>query len=302
MPARLAGPDRPSGVENMCPCRGPGRRSNPPSRAAGGSTPSPFPAPENPRSTPGSTAIIRGIKTMTDIPVVVLTNSSIARDARPAGDLLGADIVVPSLDAATDGLQEDQPPGIGSAWAGRSLPAWSRSAETYQGQIWLEIMLVKGVNDSPPISERIKEAVARIRPDKIQLNTVVRPPAEKSARPLGSASSKKSALSSAPMPKSSPISGKKSGGRIPSTSRMPSWPWSDAGRSRPDISPSLSGAPGGDRRTPGRLLDEGRSRRSSTKDTATLKTDDAPTPVENERASHFSLIMIKFSLTRKYPF
>jgi wyosine [tRNA(Phe)-imidazoG37] synthetase (radical SAM superfamily) len=54
----------------------------------------------------------------------------------------------------------------------------------YRGRIWLEVMLVKGINDSPADIKALKEAVARIRPDKVQLNTVVRPPTEEWARPL----------------------------------------------------------------------------------------------------------------------
>jgi wyosine [tRNA(Phe)-imidazoG37] synthetase (radical SAM superfamily) len=45
-------------------------------------------------------------------------------------------------------------------------------------------MLVKGVNDSPGHIKKLKEAVDKIQPDKIQLNTVIRPPAEEFARPL----------------------------------------------------------------------------------------------------------------------
>jgi wyosine [tRNA(Phe)-imidazoG37] synthetase (radical SAM superfamily) len=56
--------------------------------------------------------------------------------------------------------------------------------DEFKGQIWLEVMLVKGVNDSPAEIKALKKAIARINPDKVQLNTVVRPPAEKWARPL----------------------------------------------------------------------------------------------------------------------
>lgn len=45
-------------------------------------------------------------------------------------------------------------------------------------------MLVKGVNDSPEHIKNLKEAVDKIQPDKIQLNTVIRPPAEEFARAL----------------------------------------------------------------------------------------------------------------------
>ncbi|MGB8951503.1 MAG: hypothetical protein WCC06_02375, partial [Candidatus Aminicenantales bacterium] len=52
------------------------------------------------------------------------------------------------------------------------------------GKIWLEVMLVKGINDSSAHLKKLKAAIDRINPDRIQLNTVVRPPADKQARAL----------------------------------------------------------------------------------------------------------------------
>ncbi|MEO0086110.1 MAG: hypothetical protein ABIK37_05710, partial [candidate division WOR-3 bacterium] len=54
----------------------------------------------------------------------------------------------------------------------------------YRGQLWLEIMLVREVNDSPEHLMKLRRAAWEIRPDRVHLNTVVRPPAEKWARPL----------------------------------------------------------------------------------------------------------------------
>jgi wyosine [tRNA(Phe)-imidazoG37] synthetase (radical SAM superfamily) len=54
----------------------------------------------------------------------------------------------------------------------------------YAGQIWLEIMLCGGFNDEPKEIKRLREEIEKIGPDRIQLNTVVRPPAEDFALPL----------------------------------------------------------------------------------------------------------------------
>ena len=48
-------------------------------------------------------------------------------------------------------------------------------------------MLVRGLNDGPAHLRRLREAIERIRPDRVQINTVVRPPAERTARPLTAA-------------------------------------------------------------------------------------------------------------------
>jgi wyosine [tRNA(Phe)-imidazoG37] synthetase (radical SAM superfamily) len=57
--------------------------------------------------------------------------------------------------------------------------------KVYKGQIWLEILFCKGINDGKEELLRMKKVVDRIQPDLIHLNTVVRPPSEKWAVPLG---------------------------------------------------------------------------------------------------------------------
>ncbi len=128
--------------------------------------------------------IIAGIRRLTGVKIVLLTNSSCLTGARARRDAAAADIVVPSLDAATPGVfaRINRPhAGLTVEKIIDGLVAFRRE---FKGQIWLEIMLVKGLNDRPAHLRALKKAIARIRPDRVQLNTVVRPPAEKSARPL----------------------------------------------------------------------------------------------------------------------
>jgi wyosine [tRNA(Phe)-imidazoG37] synthetase (radical SAM superfamily) len=117
----------------------------------------------------------------------VLTNSSLLTRQSVRRALLAADIVVPSLDAATAASfrRVNRPlPSLKVRDIIRGLVLFRRE---FRGRIWLEVMLVKGINDSPADIKALQSAFARIRPDKIQLNTVVRPPAEKWARPLSQA-------------------------------------------------------------------------------------------------------------------
>jgi wyosine [tRNA(Phe)-imidazoG37] synthetase (radical SAM superfamily) len=57
-------------------------------------------------------------------------------------------------------------------------------ARQFRGEMWLEVLLVKGLNDSPEDLNALKQAVEQIRPHRIQLNSVARPPAEPWAKPL----------------------------------------------------------------------------------------------------------------------
>ncbi len=138
-----------------------------------------------PTLNPGIGGIIAGIKEMTDTPVAVLTNGTLLyrRDVRR--DLLGADLVVPSLDSATvRGFGKINRP-YSSLDVGRIIDGIVKFRREYKGKLWLEIMFVKGYNDTDAEIDGLRKAVKAIKPDRVHLNTVVRPPAEEFAGIVG---------------------------------------------------------------------------------------------------------------------
>jgi wyosine [tRNA(Phe)-imidazoG37] synthetase (radical SAM superfamily) len=129
-------------------------------------------------------SIIEGIKAITSIPIAIITNGSLLYDEEVRQDLLGADIVLPSLDAVSpDAFTKiNRPhPGLSIEKVIEGLVEFRRG---YKGEIWLEILFCKGVNDGKEELLGMKKTVDRIQPDRIHLNTVVRPPSEKWAVPL----------------------------------------------------------------------------------------------------------------------
>jgi len=131
--------------------------------------------------------LIREAKKVTGLPAVVLTNGALLTDPQVWRDLKDADIVVPSLDAVTQEVFEkiDQPlPGLR---IGEIIEALVRFRETFAGALWVEVMLVRGLNDDAAYVEQIKKVIDRIRPEKIQLNSPVRPPAHRWVRPASRA-------------------------------------------------------------------------------------------------------------------
>ena len=129
-------------------------------------------------------SLIKAIKEVTSIPVVVLTNGTLLFREDVQEDLLEADRVVPSLDAASQPIFERINRPHNSLKIETSISGLKRFRELYRGQLWLEVMLVKGVNDGREELSRIKMAISEISPDKVHLNTVVRPPSEIYAEPL----------------------------------------------------------------------------------------------------------------------
>jgi len=128
--------------------------------------------------------LIIDIKKMTSIPVAVLTNGSLLYQKSVRQALQQADLVVPSLDALTPNTFNKVNRPHPSLIFDRMLKGLKTFSREFKGQIWLEVMLLKNINDSPAFIRQLKNAIASIRPEKVQLNTVVRPPAEDHARPL----------------------------------------------------------------------------------------------------------------------
>lgn len=128
--------------------------------------------------------IIRALKREYTIPVAVLTNSTLLTDPEVRRDLYPADLVVPSLDAADRRTFARVDRCHRSLDVAAVIDGIRTFRRYYKGQLWLEVMLVKDVNDSPEHLVLLRKAAHLIRPDRIQLNTVVRPPAVSSARPL----------------------------------------------------------------------------------------------------------------------
>ncbi len=129
--------------------------------------------------------IIHGIKKMTDIPVVVLTNGTLFHRRDVRRDLREADVVVPNLDAATPGIFSRVNRPDRALRLDRMLEGLAAFRREFKGEIWLEVMLVASVNDSPAHVRKLRKIIDACGADKVQLNTVVRPPADRGARPLG---------------------------------------------------------------------------------------------------------------------
>ena len=123
-------------------------------------------------------SLIRSIKQLTDIPVALLTNGALFFRPDVRADAATADVVLPSLDAADQPTFEkiNRPhPDITIEKLIDGLVAFRRQ---YTGQIWLEVFLIDNVNTAPDQIAKIADAIKRIHPDKVQLNTAVRPTAQ----------------------------------------------------------------------------------------------------------------------------
>jgi len=119
--------------------------------------------------------VLRFIKSNSNVPVAVLTNGTLFYDKAVREELLEADVVLPSLDAAEEVAFRK----INRPWHKLNIPEYINGLvdfrKEYGGQIWLEVLVIPGLNDTPENLQALKEAFLKIRPDEIQLNTLDRP-------------------------------------------------------------------------------------------------------------------------------
>jgi len=122
--------------------------------------------------------LIRTIKTMTDIPVAVLTNGSLLWMPEVQEALLAADLVLPSLDAGDSATFQLINRPDNTIDFGRMVQGLVDFTQTFKGEVWLEVFLLADITDDDQSVGKIAALVEQIKPARVQLNSVYRPPAE----------------------------------------------------------------------------------------------------------------------------
>jgi wyosine [tRNA(Phe)-imidazoG37] synthetase (radical SAM superfamily) len=126
----------------------------------------------------GIGGLIRGIKEITRVPLAVITNGSLLSRPEIREQLTPADAVLPTLDVGSAELfrRVNRPhPGISFQ---EHLQGLVDFRKMFAGKIFLEVMLVRGINDSEEDLRLTAEKAAGISPDEIHISLPDRPPAE----------------------------------------------------------------------------------------------------------------------------
>jgi len=128
--------------------------------------------------------LLSRIKNITDIPVAVLTNGSLLWMPEVRNALKSADLVIPSLDAGSSQIFQYVNRPHSDITFSKMLDGLVKFRDEYSGKYWLEVFLLAGVTTPETETNRLKTCIRSIQPDKVQVNTVTRPPAEGFAEPV----------------------------------------------------------------------------------------------------------------------
>jgi wyosine [tRNA(Phe)-imidazoG37] synthetase (radical SAM superfamily) len=119
--------------------------------------------------------MVRRASLLCDIPIAVITNGSLLSQRAVFEAVRGADLLLPSLDAGTEETFEAVNRPCEGLDFGTMVDGLTRLGREFRGRVWLEVMLVKGLNDSEAELEAMRRIIDRVQPDKVQINTVERP-------------------------------------------------------------------------------------------------------------------------------
>jgi len=122
--------------------------------------------------------LVAAIHSMTDIPIAVLTNGSLLWDRAVRAQLMNADLVIPSLDAGHEVMFRAINRPHAEISFDRMLEGLIEFRREFRGRYWLEVFLLDGHNAISAEVEKLADRVNLIKPDRVQLNTATRPPAE----------------------------------------------------------------------------------------------------------------------------
>jgi wyosine [tRNA(Phe)-imidazoG37] synthetase (radical SAM superfamily) len=130
--------------------------------------------------------VVAGVRALAPrIPIAVLTNSLLLGDPNVAGALRWCDVVLPSMDSLVEEefRRLNRPvEGVSARGVADGMLAWRQG---YPGKVYLEILLVMGVNDSEENLRLLTGFTRDLHPDRIDVVTMTRPGACGTARAVG---------------------------------------------------------------------------------------------------------------------
>ncbi len=127
--------------------------------------------------------LIRQVKALTPIPIAVITNGVLLHMPEVRADLAAADVVMPTLSAGSPAIYKRIHRPHPAATYARLVEGLLAFRSQYRGRLWVEVMLLAGINDTTEALHDLAAVIRRIAPDEVHVVIPDRPPAEPWVQP-----------------------------------------------------------------------------------------------------------------------
>lgn len=111
--------------------------------------------------------------------LLILSNGSTIMDPKIVSVLKKINVVKLSLDGVSQKVFKRLDRPIHGLHVKDIIDGLEAFSKDYKGELVLEVLVVKGVNDSIGEFEKLNETIARIKPSRVDIGTIARPPAYK---------------------------------------------------------------------------------------------------------------------------
>ena len=115
--------------------------------------------------------------------LALLTNGTLFTDKSLIEDVKDVELIIPSLDSASDEVFHKINRPYKNLSIEKIINSLTELRQINNGQFWLEVFIIPGLNDTAEEIQLLKKAIEKIKPDKIQLNTLDRPGTENWVKP-----------------------------------------------------------------------------------------------------------------------
>jgi len=114
--------------------------------------------------------------------ICLITNSSMFINENFRQEIKNIDLIIPSIDAPSQEIFEKINRPVKDLKIETIIHSLAEFSKTFKGKLWIEIFIIDGLNDSEEILNQFKQVLESIKYEKIQINSLDRPGADKNVK------------------------------------------------------------------------------------------------------------------------